>query len=255
MLITDVTRRGQRELARLLDLRARLGRRAGRARGRGGRLRRLGHRRAAARRRAVPVRGGPGRAHPGGRLARGREHGRAGRRDGVRLPVACVPADRASRGLMAATAQSLREQVAWACRILALEGYADLTLGHVSGRPEGDDIVQIKRKGVALDEVDADDVIELDLTHDEVPPHARDAPRGRAAHRGLQGAPRRRRRRARPSAVRHGVRRDRRDARDADARLGAVLRRARGLRGDAGDDHRGRRGQGGRRRRSATSAR
>ena len=69
---------------------------------------------------------------------------------------------------MAATAQSLREQVAWACRILALEGYADLTLGHVSGRPEGDDIVQIKRKGVALDEVDADDVIELDLAHDEV---------------------------------------------------------------------------------------
>jgi L-fuculose-phosphate aldolase len=69
---------------------------------------------------------------------------------------------------MAATAQSLREQVAWACRILALEGYADLTLGHVSARPEGDDIVQIKRKGVALDEVDADDVIELDLSHDEV---------------------------------------------------------------------------------------
>jgi L-fuculose-phosphate aldolase len=69
---------------------------------------------------------------------------------------------------MAATAQSLREQVAWACRILALEGYADLTLGHVSGRPVGEDIVQIKRKGVALDEVDADDVIELDLAHDGV---------------------------------------------------------------------------------------
>ena len=33
---------------------------------------------------------------------------------------------------MVATAQSLREQVACACRILALEGYADLTLGHVS---------------------------------------------------------------------------------------------------------------------------
>jgi L-fuculose-phosphate aldolase len=69
---------------------------------------------------------------------------------------------------MAATAQSLREQVAWACRILALEGYADLTLGHVSARPAGEDMVQIKRKGVALDEVDADDVIELDLSHDEV---------------------------------------------------------------------------------------
>jgi L-fuculose-phosphate aldolase len=70
---------------------------------------------------------------------------------------------------MARTAQSLREQVAWACRILALEGYADLTLGHVSARAPGDDLVHIKRKGVALDEVDADDVIELDLRHDEVP--------------------------------------------------------------------------------------
>jgi L-fuculose-phosphate aldolase len=70
---------------------------------------------------------------------------------------------------MATTAQSLREQVAWACRILALEGYADLTLGHVSARAPGDDLVHIKRKGVALDEVDADDVIELDLRHDEVP--------------------------------------------------------------------------------------
>jgi L-fuculose-phosphate aldolase len=69
---------------------------------------------------------------------------------------------------MAATAQSLREQVAWACRILALEGYADLTLGHVSARPEGQDLVQIKRKGVALDEVDPEDVIELDLARDEI---------------------------------------------------------------------------------------
>jgi ribulose-5-phosphate 4-epimerase/fuculose-1-phosphate aldolase len=64
---------------------------------------------------------------------------------------------------MAESSQPLREQVAWACRILALEGYADLTLGHVSARPAGGDVVQIKRKGVALDEVDADDVIELDL--------------------------------------------------------------------------------------------
>jgi L-fuculose-phosphate aldolase len=69
---------------------------------------------------------------------------------------------------MAATAQSLREQVAWACRILALEGYADLTLGHVSARPDGQDLVQIKRKGVALDEVDPEDVIELDLARDEI---------------------------------------------------------------------------------------
>jgi L-fuculose-phosphate aldolase len=63
--------------------------------------------------------------------------------------------------MMVAVAQSLREQVAWACRILAAEGYADLTLGHVSARgPDGE--IWIKRKGVALDEVEPDDVVALD---------------------------------------------------------------------------------------------
>ena len=62
---------------------------------------------------------------------------------------------------MALTAQSMREQIAWACRILALEGYADLTLGHVSARPAGTETVFIKRKGVALDEVEPDDVVDL----------------------------------------------------------------------------------------------
>lgn len=62
---------------------------------------------------------------------------------------------------MVAVAQSLREQVAWACRILAAEGYADLTLGHVSGRgPDGE--VWIKRKGVALNEVEPEDVVALE---------------------------------------------------------------------------------------------
>jgi len=59
--------------------------------------------------------------------------------------------------------QSLREQVAWACRILAVEGYADLTLGHVSARgSEGE--IWIKRKGVALDEVEPEDVVAIDDT-------------------------------------------------------------------------------------------
>jgi L-fuculose-phosphate aldolase len=58
-------------------------------------------------------------------------------------------------------AQSLREQVAWACRILADEGYADLTLGHVSARGPGGE-VWIKRKGVALDEVEPEDVVTTD---------------------------------------------------------------------------------------------
>jgi ribulose-5-phosphate 4-epimerase/fuculose-1-phosphate aldolase len=65
-----------------------------------------------------------------------------------------------------ATAQSLREQVACACRILALEGYADLTLGHVSSRAPGTGTVYIKRKGVALDEAEPDDVISFELDDD-----------------------------------------------------------------------------------------
>ena len=64
---------------------------------------------------------------------------------------------------MVAVAQSLREQVAWACRILAAEGYADLTLGHVSGRG-ADGEIWIKRKGVALDEVEPEDVVALEDT-------------------------------------------------------------------------------------------
>ena len=64
---------------------------------------------------------------------------------------------------MVAVVQTLREQVAWACRILALEGYADLTLGHVSARgPDGK--IWIKRKGVALDEVEPEDVVAIDDT-------------------------------------------------------------------------------------------
>jgi L-fuculose-phosphate aldolase len=64
---------------------------------------------------------------------------------------------------MLEVAQSLREQVAWACRILALDGYVDLTLGHVSARRTGERSLFIKRKGVALDEVGPDDVVPLDV--------------------------------------------------------------------------------------------
>ncbi len=63
--------------------------------------------------------------------------------------------------------RSLREQVAWACRILALEGYADLTLGHVSARPPSDAVIQIKRRGVGLDEVEVEDIIGLDLEDED----------------------------------------------------------------------------------------
>src|SRR5439155_20326137 len=105
--------------------------------------------------------GGRRSAHRGGCLARCREYGRRGRRDGLRLSAPGVPADRTP--LMVAVAQTLREQVAWACRILALEGYADLTLGHVSARGPGGEI-WIKRKGVALDEVEPEDIVAIDDT-------------------------------------------------------------------------------------------
>lgn len=61
---------------------------------------------------------------------------------------------------MVAVAQSLRDQVAQACRIIASEGYADLTLGHVSAR-DTDGSIWIKRKGVALDEVEPEDVVSI----------------------------------------------------------------------------------------------
>jgi L-fuculose-phosphate aldolase len=60
-----------------------------------------------------------------------------------------------------ATQQGVREQVAVACRLLAAEGYADLTLGHVSAR-DGDGSLWIKRRGVALDEVEPEHVVTLD---------------------------------------------------------------------------------------------
>jgi L-fuculose-phosphate aldolase len=58
---------------------------------------------------------------------------------------------------------ALRERVATACRVIALEGYLDLTLGHVSARNPGNRTIWIKRKGVGLDEVEPSDVIALDI--------------------------------------------------------------------------------------------
>lgn len=61
----------------------------------------------------------------------------------------------------------IRSQVAWACRILADEGYRDLTLGHVSARdPERPDQMWIKRRGVSLGEVSPVDVIEFGIDAD-----------------------------------------------------------------------------------------
>jgi L-fuculose-phosphate aldolase len=57
----------------------------------------------------------------------------------------------------------LIEDVAWACRILAMVGYEDLTLGHVSARSSDNSTIYIKRKGVALGEVTPEDVLAVEL--------------------------------------------------------------------------------------------
>jgi L-fuculose-phosphate aldolase len=64
-------------------------------------------------------------------------------------------------------AEDVRARVAWACRILAAEGYQDLTLGHVSARDrERPERMWIKRRGVTLAEVTPADVIEFELGAD-----------------------------------------------------------------------------------------
>ena len=60
----------------------------------------------------------------------------------------------------------LIEEIAWACRILAMVGYEDLTLGHVSARGSDDSTIYIKRKGVALGEVTPADVLGVELGTD-----------------------------------------------------------------------------------------
>jgi L-fuculose-phosphate aldolase len=70
-------------------------------------------------------------------------------------------------GIAAETGGDIRARVAWACRILASEGYQDLTLGHVSARDhKRPERMWIKRRGVTLGEVTPADVIEFEIGAD-----------------------------------------------------------------------------------------
>jgi ribulose-5-phosphate 4-epimerase/fuculose-1-phosphate aldolase len=57
----------------------------------------------------------------------------------------------------------LREQVAWSCRILAMGGHGDYTLGHVSARATVGEHILMKPNGLGLEEVTPDDLLALDL--------------------------------------------------------------------------------------------
>ncbi|HET9720204.1 MAG TPA: class II aldolase/adducin family protein [Solirubrobacteraceae bacterium] len=72
-----------------------------------------------------------------------------------------------SRAAVSEEDRRLIVDVAWASRILAMLGYEDLTLGHVSALGGDGRSVFIKRKGVALGEVTPDDVMAVDLESGE----------------------------------------------------------------------------------------
>ena len=53
----------------------------------------------------------------------------------------------------------LREQIAWSCRILAMGGHGDYTLGHVSARAAGGEHILMKPNGLGLEEVAPGDLL------------------------------------------------------------------------------------------------
>lgn len=57
----------------------------------------------------------------------------------------------------------LREKVVACCRILYVEGHDDMHLGHVSAREPGGQKIFIKSRGPGLEEVTAEDILEIDL--------------------------------------------------------------------------------------------
>ena len=60
-----------------------------------------------------------------------------------------------------------KEQVSVGCRVIAREGYADLTLGHVSVIDRESGNVFIKRKGPGLHEIEPEDVLVHPLHDDD----------------------------------------------------------------------------------------
>jgi ribulose-5-phosphate 4-epimerase/fuculose-1-phosphate aldolase len=62
--------------------------------------------------------------------------------------------------------RTLAGQIAWACRILAMDGHGDYTLGHVSAR--AGDLVCMKRNGIGLEEVTPEDVLTISLEREKV---------------------------------------------------------------------------------------
>ncbi len=73
--------------------------------------------------------------------------------------VEAVPAS----ARITSTDRSLREEIAWGCRMLHYFGHNDLTLGHVSARRPGTDSMWMKAKGFGLDEITSAHVVLIDF--------------------------------------------------------------------------------------------
>lgn len=63
---------------------------------------------------------------------------------------------------------ALATKLALACRILAMSGHGDLTLGHVTARRPGDSYLYMKPAGLGLEEVTPEDIIVIDLEGNKV---------------------------------------------------------------------------------------
>jgi L-fuculose-phosphate aldolase len=62
----------------------------------------------------------------------------------------------------------LRQKVVDVCRILYVEGHADMSLGHASGRDPGAQTIFLKPRLLGFEEVVVDDVVEMDLEGNQI---------------------------------------------------------------------------------------
>jgi len=59
--------------------------------------------------------------------------------------------------------KELAVKLALSCNILAHEGHSDIIMGHVSARLPGQEYLHMKSRGLGLEEVQAEDIIVIDL--------------------------------------------------------------------------------------------
>ncbi|MBI2303612.1 MAG: class II aldolase/adducin family protein [Chloroflexi bacterium] len=62
----------------------------------------------------------------------------------------------------------LKETLALGCRILAAEGQEDLTLGHMSARIPGTELLYTKPRGLALAEIEIEDIVTMHMDGHQV---------------------------------------------------------------------------------------